>query len=151
MPLKNGNLTHTERRIAETMAVTGDAQLTATKLGLSGPGVYKALQRPAVDAHRHKAAQAALDNELLPLAINAHRRILSDPRTPAGAVVQAVKLAYDRTLGSEDAGKTKEPHEMTPEELAQAIGLLERVAADRAKVITPSTIVDEAPEPSIFD
>lgn len=155
MPLKNGKLTHTERRIAETMAVTGDAAATAAKLGLSGPGVYKALQRPAVQAEQAKKYNEMLFSDILPLAVAAHKRILSDPRTPAGAVVQAVKLAYDRTLGSEDAGRAKEPHEMTPEELAQAIGLLERVASERAKPVNAVEVddvedvaetIDDAPE-----
>jgi len=136
MPRKNGHLTAMERGVAAQMAATGDATYTAAKLGMSGPGVYKAIARPAVQAEIARQHQEMLFTELLPLAVAAHKRILSDPRSPAGAVVQAVKLAYDRTLGADEANRTKEPHEMTPEELATAIGTLERVAAERAKPVS---------------
>lgn len=91
-----------------------------------------------------RQTQKMLFEDILPLAISAHRRILTDPRAPAGAVVQAVKLAYDRTLGAEDAGQSKEPSEMTGEELAQSIATLERIAAARAKP------VNDEPEPDVF-
>jgi hypothetical protein len=151
MPLKSGRLTVSERGVAEQVALTGSPAAAAAKLGMSASGVRAALTRPAVQAEIAKKQQELLFSDILPLAVAAHKRILSDPRTPAGAVVQAVKLAYDRTLGSEDAGRAKEPHEMTPEELAQAIGLLERVASERAKPVNAVEIddvetIDEAPE-----
>jgi len=135
MPLKNGHLTALERGVAREMAATGSALHTAAKLRASETGVRQAIARPAVQAEIARQHQEMLFTELLPLAVAAHKRILSDPRSPAGAVVQAVKLAYDRTLGADEANRTKEPHEMTPEELATAIGTLERVAAERAKPV----------------
>lgn len=134
MPRKGGSLTGVERQIAATYAVTGSQEFAAFKAGVTRQGVSAALQRPAVQAEATKAAQDALFGELLPLAVAAHKRLLSDPKTPAGAVVQAVKLAYDRTLGA-DGAQSKEPHEMTGEELATAIAALERVAAERAKPV----------------
>ena len=49
----------------------------------------------------------------------------------------------DRTIGKEDAAAGKEPHEMTAEELQQAIEQLEREAGNRAKVINPSASKDD--------
>ena len=41
-----------------------------------------------------------LSNEILPLAVAAHRRLLTDQRTPAGTLVQGVTFSYtnDQTL-----------------------------------------------------
>jgi hypothetical protein len=56
--------------------------------------------------------------------------------------------AHDRTLG-EAGARSKEPHEMTPEELAEAIATLSRIASERATpVIEIGAEVDDA---SIFD
>jgi hypothetical protein len=152
MPYKSGRLTPLERGVIKEMAVTGSVAATAAKIGASEHSVYQAAQRPAVQAEIARQTQKLLFEDILPLAVSAHRRILTDPRAPAGAVVQAVKLAYDRTLGSDEAGKGKEPHEMTPDELAQSIATLERIAAARAKPVNPPSIDEEAtPEPDIFE
>ncbi len=150
MPLKNGQLTRQERSVAEQAALLGSAGAVARKLGASISGVHAALARPAVQAEIARQTQEKLFSDILPLAVAAHKRLLSDPRTPAGAVVQAVKLAYDRTLGTDEAMRGKEPHEMTPEELAQAIGTLERIAADRAKPVHLEP-VDDRPDGDIFE
>lgn len=148
MPLKNGRMTPQERAVANTMALTGDQQAAALRSGLSLSGTRQALMRPAVQAEIARKHQEMLFSDILPLAVAAHKRILTDPKAPAGAVVQAVKLAYDRTLGSEEAGMGKEPHEMTPEELGEAIATLSRIAADRARPIVTLEANEEA---GIFD
>lgn len=152
MPLKNGRLTAAERGVAAEMANTGSPAFAATKTGLSLSGVRQALARPAVQAEIARQHNEMLFRDILPLAVAAHKRLLSDPRTPAGATVQAVKLAYDRTLGSEEGARSKEPHEMTPEELAEAIATLSRIASDRARPVLEgsASTIDEEPEPSIF-
>jgi hypothetical protein len=78
---------------------------------------------------------AILNNELLPLATAAHRRLLTDPRTPAGALVQAVRLTYDRALGAPGQDPEKELFEYTAEELTAAIQRLEILKADRARPV----------------
>jgi len=158
MPLKSGKLTPLERGVAAEMAATGLPGHTATKLGMSPAGVRSALARPAVQAEIARKQQELLFSSILPLAVSAHKRILSDPKAPAGAVVQAIKLAYDRTLGAEDAGRSKEPHEMTGEELATSIATLERVASERARPVPAHDVedatvetIDEPAAKSIFD
>lgn len=102
----------------------------------------KALQTPHVQAEIARIQTERLFNEVLPLAVQVHIDLLTNPATPAGARVQAVKLAYDRTLGGDATSATKEPHEMTADELARAIddaklraAALESVKADRARPI----------------
>jgi len=155
MPLKNGRLTAVERGVAAQMALTGSPAAAAAKIGVSVSGVRQALARPAVQAEIARQHNEMLFRDILPLAVAAHKRLLSDPRTPAGATVQAVKLAYDRTLGSEEGAKSKEPHEMTPEELAEAIATLSRIASDKARPVIELDLSDhdavEAEERSIFD
>ena len=150
MPYKNGRLTATERLIAKSVALVGNAGAAAIRAGVTERGVEMALTRPAVQAEIARQHEEMLFRDILPLAVAAHKRLLTDTRTPAGATVQAIKLAYDRTLGAEGAGQSKEPHEMTPEELAQAIAALERVAFDRAKTVAPDQL-DDGPDPGIFD
>lgn len=101
-----------------------------------------ALKRQDVNAEIARIQAERLFNEVLPLAVQVHIDLLTSPSTPAGAKVQAVKLAYDRTLGSDQAGAGKEPHEMTPQELQKALddarlqaAALESVKADRARPI----------------
>jgi hypothetical protein len=152
MPRKGGKLTAGERSIAQSYAVTGDKAFAAVKAGLSvrAGTVDKALQRPAVQAEIARIQQEKLFNDVLPLAVAVHEAILRDPKAPAGARVQAVKLAYDRTLGRDEAFKGKDPHEMTPDELAKAIDELKRAAADKARPVLELEVVDDEPGEDVF-
>jgi hypothetical protein len=147
MPTKRGTLTPQERKLAAVYAGTGDGTYAATKAGYAHPTVAasKALARPAVQAAIREEQTAKLNNELLPLAVRAIERLLLDPRTPAGATVQAAKLVMDRTLGDTGAAGGKEPHEMTGEELARALDRLRQEAAERAKPVIEGVAVQVEP------
>lgn len=144
MPDKTGRITGRERIFANEMAATGDGTYAATKAGYAQPqrDAWRNMEKPLVQAEVARLTQEQLFNDILPLAISAHKQLLQDPNTPAGARVQAVKLAYDRTLGLSADLAGKEPHEMTGEELARAIGQLESVAAAKAKPVDQAPIVD---------
>lgn len=131
--------------MSEAYAVTGDKQFAAFKAGVSATSnaVGKALQRPAVQVEIAKVQQERLFNDVLPKAVEVHLRLLNNEKTPAGALVQAVKLAYDQTLGREEAARQKEPHEMTADELAAAIAMLQRVKSDRATTIIEAEPLDD--------
>lgn len=146
MPDLKGRLGSQEAVFAKVFAETGNKALAAKEAGYSQPhtAASKALSRPGVQAEIARIQQEMLFSDILPLAVQVHKQILADERTPAGARVQAVKLAYDRTLGSQDGGNAKEPHEMTPDEIAEAIAKLEQAAASKAKPI-------EQPEASVFE
>jgi len=149
LPRKNGSLTPKEQVFAERMASTGDRIYSASKAGLAHPNVA-ASQLMARDAVRAEVVRRHTDmlfNELLPLAVEAHRKLLTDTAVPAGARAQAVKLAYDRTIGaSEGSADQKDPSEMTLDEIIQRTEALQRERADRARDVTPSS-----PESSVFD
>lgn len=135
MPVKGGTTTPQERKFIERYALHGDAQKASIESGYRQASTgYKVLQRPAVNAEIVKAQQERLNNHLLPLAINALERLLTDKKTPAGAVVQASKLVLDKTLGG-DNPEGKAPHEMTGDELQRALDRLRQEAAARAKPV----------------
>ena len=137
MPDLKGRFTAQERTFSEAFAVTGDRAYSAGKAGLAQPATAasKMLAKPAIQAEIARIQTERLFSEVLPLAVEQHLALLRNAATPAGARVQAIKLAYDRTLGGDDAHPAKEPHEMSADEIAEAISKLESVAASRAKPI----------------
>lgn len=142
---KKDYLNRQHQKFAQVYAETGNGTYAAVQAGYDKSPAARASQNlstPKIQAEIARIQQAILYDEILPLATAAHKRILSDPKTPAGAVVQAVKLAYDRTLGSDEAGATKQPHEMSPDELALAIAALTRAAAEKAKDVEAVIIED---------
>lgn len=144
MPLKNGHQTPQERALIEAYVASGDKKQAGIAAGYAHPvtRANAALARPAIAAEVTRLQLERISNELLPIAVDVHMRLLTDPGVAAGARVQAVKLAYDRAFGSQDAAGGKEPHEMTGAELASEIEKLKRRASDLAKPIIdaePST------------
>lgn len=155
MPLKDGRFTPREKAFVERMARTGDAAYSAEKAGYGTPSVKgpQVFARPAVKAAVLQRADQILRDELLPLALATHKRLLTDKLTPAGAALGAVKLAYDRTLGVDEGKADKEPSEMTYDELTASIDTLRReqeARADQARDVTPEQ-VSEADASTVFD
>jgi hypothetical protein len=143
MPLKNGHLTPQEQGLAAAYVATGSVRRAGEAVGYAHPlpAAHKALQRPAIAAEVTRLQLERISNELLPLAVDVHKELLTSKTTPAGAKVQAVKLAYDRAFGSQDAAGGKEAHEMTGDELAAAIDKLRMRQADLAKPIIDIEVV----------
>lgn len=131
------------------MAATQERGYSAEKAGYSHPdqAAAKLLQRPQVVAEIARVQTERLFQEVLPAAINCLASIINSPTAPAGARVQAAKVVLANTLGLDGATQVKEPHEMTPDELAEQISKLERIAAERAKDVTPA----KPQESGIFD
>lgn len=147
MPTQRGALTAAEKTFAAAYATTGDSAYSAQRAGYrTTAGGSMALARPAIQAEIVRLQTEKLFATILPLAIEQHEKLLRNDATPAGAKVQAIKLAYDRTLGLGEGGEAKEPHEMTAEELDAAIQKLRRAAADRAK-----PVIEHDPDPGVFD
>ncbi|MGF7008124.1 hypothetical protein [Aminobacter sp. BE322] len=123
--------------LAEAYATTGNKAFARHQAGMSAisGNADKALQRPAVQAEIARVQLERLFNEALPAAVSTIVSILNNDKAPAGARVQASKVVFDRTLGRDEAFKGKDPHEMTPDELAKAIDELKRLAADKAKPV----------------
>lgn len=135
-------MTYAETRIAEVMAATGNKRYAAldAKVSPTSGAVERALARPAVQEEIRRQQVAKLFKEALPAAVQCLVSIMTDAKAPAGARVQASKVVLDRTLGEDEDGTRKEPHEMSAEEIAEQIAKLEQVAFERAKT------VDVAPE-----
>lgn len=154
MPLKDGKLTPREQAVSRVMAETGQMRYVKAQTGMSEQGIRKALARPAVQAEIARIQTERLFTDALPAAVDCLVGIIRSDKAPAGARVQAAKVVLDRTLGSDEAGKAREPSEMSPDELAREIEKLTRIASERAKPVLdlePSTIdEDDEPEPSIF-
>lgn len=136
-------MTPKERVFIEHMARTNDATYAAEKAGYAAPSVSggKMARNDRVMAHVRAEALKALQTELLPLAIATHRRLLSDAAVPAGAQVQAVKLAYDKALGEQDGKSAKDLADMSYDELMQSIADLQQAIdakAEGAKDVTPA-------------
>lgn len=129
------------------MANTGDSTYAATKAGYGSPMSLgsQLMGKPAIKAEVLRKAEQILRDELLPLALAAHKRLL-DPTTPHGAQLGAVKLAYDRTLGEDEGKADKEPSEMSYDELQRSIDQLKQAQdalAGQARDITPESGVFE--------
>lgn len=150
MPRKNGHLTTQETKFAAVFADTGNAQHAGREAGFSRPDAhsYTVLKRPAVQGEIARIQMERLNNTLLPLAVGAIERLLTDKRTPAGAVVQAAKLVMDRTLGSDDNSR-KDPHEMTGDELTKQLDRLREEATKRGKIIDVTP--ESAAQSGVFD
>lgn len=156
MPRKSGKQTPQERVFIDAYVARGDAKAAAEAAGYKLPGIAgnNVLARPAIQAEIVRLQQERIANELLPLAVDVHKALLTGANVPAGAKVQAVKLAYDRAFGPDDAARDKEPHEMSAEELAEAIDKLKRVASERAQPVIDGQareIPDSEPESGVFE
>lgn len=151
MPLKNGKLTPRERGFSAVMAATGDGAYAAAKIGARSPHAraHEMLARPAVQAEIVRLQTERLFNEILPLAVQEHKALLTNALTPAGAKVQAIKLAYDQTFGRDAAAAGKDPSEMNGDELASAIDRLYQERANRAKPVVQ--LEESSPKTGAFD
>lgn len=146
-------MTPQEDAFIDAYVASGDAQYAGTKAGYAAPSKssYKALARPDVHAEIIRRQQARLTEELLPLAVECLNRLITDKRTPAGAAFNAAKYVIDRGLGAVE-NMDKEPHEMSPDELAKQIQQLRDEAAKRSGKIIDVTPVDITPQSAgIFD
>jgi phage terminase small subunit len=138
MPIKSGALTPQELKFVETLASSGDPAYAFKAAGYKGArNLSVVMKRPAIQAAVIESQRTRLVNEALPAAVACILEIIRNPKAPAAARVQAAKLTFDRVLPAHSDGSTKEPHEMTPEELAQAIDKLESIAAGKARQIEP--------------
>lgn len=142
----------TDRQIsfAHHYAVTGDRRYAVEKAGLKGKWEVEAarLRRdPRVLAEIAAEQETRLFSEALPAAVACLVEIITNKSAAAGARVQAAKVVFDRTFGKGEDGREKQPHEMTGEELAAAIGRLEEQAAAKAKPI----VIEPASKADLFD
>lgn len=149
MPDKTGRRTPREKTWVRHYAMTGDAVYAAEKAG------YGAVAMAASNNSRNellvedarKISAAQLAGPILKQAVKRHLALLDDPKTTGQTLNRAIEMAYKYGLPEGPDGQRKQPHEMTAEELAQAIATLRRAAADQAKPVLDL----EAAQPSVFE
>lgn len=142
MPLKDGSLTRGEQAFAMAYAELGDVKAAEKKAGIATNHGYAVLKRPEVQREIVAQQTARMTAEALPLAVQTLINVMGSEKAPAAARVQAAKVVLDRTLGAAGEGQAKDIHEMTPDELAQAIATLEQQAASMAKPVSAPDIFD---------
>lgn len=153
MPNQKGRFTDKEKKFAQELAVLGDATKAAKMAGYSYPAqaAQHLRHNTAVQAEVVKIQIERINNHLLPLAVTAIERLLIDPKTPAGAQVQAAKLVFDRALG-ENATSDKAAHELTGDELSAQIDRLRLEVAKRTgQVIEGEVTPSPASAVGVFD
>jgi phage terminase small subunit len=128
---------------------------SATKAGYARPDVSatELMKSPVLQEEIRRQQLAKLFSTALPAAVNTLITIMSDEKAATGARVQAAKIVLDRTLGAQDGGQSKAPHEMTAEELqaelAQSklrLAALESTKAERARPVIEGESATTAPE-----
>ena len=147
MPLKDGRLTKGEVAFSRAYAGTGDKTYAATVAGYAMPAESAAqvLARPAVQESIKRRQMARLNNELLPLALDTIETIMRNDKATDSNKLTAAGLVMKYSVGQGEGSETKEPHEMTADEIQQQIERLRAAAADRARPVIeaePSSIDD---------
>lgn len=146
MPIKGGKMTRKENRFIDEMVKTGDKPYSAHRAGYAQPETagYIVANKDVIDAAIRQRSAARLNNEGVPIAINVLIDIALDIKQPGNTRVNAAdKILKHANAGIEAVGD-KEPHEMTADELAKAIEHLNRVKADKARLVIEQ-------DPGLFD
>lgn len=151
MPDKKGRFTPRERVFVKHVVDSGSPAYAAHRAGYASPEVSgsRLIAKPELAAEVAKVQLHRIRTEILPQAVKRHLAVLADERVTGQALNRAIELAYKYGLAEGAEGQTKEPADMTPEELGRAIDALKRAAADQAK-----PVLDLEAEPStssVFD
>jgi len=153
MPRKGGRFTPQEQTFVAEYVATGSKRAAGEAAGYASPLVKAnhVLSRPAIAAEVARLQLERLQNEILPLAVDVHKELLTAKGVPAGARVQAVKLAYDYVFGDNDKHDGKELHEMSAEQLQTQLDKLRRQQARIIAAEAVVTDVEQAPGAGVFD
>lgn len=145
MPVKSGRLTRRERAFATARAAGADVAAAARRAGYNSlSGAYDAEARPEVLAAIQAAQYARLIQEGVPVAVATLIEIAGDARQPAASRIAASRVIVDRGLPVGDPARDKRPEDMSGDELARAIGALQRRASELAR---PVDVIELAPAP----
>lgn len=153
MPKVNGRFTEQERKFIEVVAVTGDAKIAAKEAGYrNASSPCRKMMSPAVLAEITRVQTEKLVTDLAPIALATLQDVMTSKTAPAAARVQAAKVVLDKGgVGVRAAdSEGKEPHEMSGDELAQAIQRLTAEVTERKRP-TIEAVATPVPEGSIFD
>lgn len=153
MPLQNGKLTAKEALFVGHMAASGNAQYAAKMAGYSQPAVegWKKSQDPVIAEATRKAQVVRLNNDLLPKSLDLLEKVILDDKEATRNRITAAQTVLKYSLGQSEGADSKEPHEMTPQELQARIDSLRRAMADKARPVIEGQAVEQGPDASVFD
>jgi hypothetical protein len=144
------NLTEQQRAFVRHLALTGDYFASGTKAGYLSPEDVG--RRVAALPHVQEALRQEIDRlftgRLVPLAVKALERVLTDDKANPAAVVAAAKAAFDRGgFGPQsDKAPALDAASMSTEQLRNLAGGLQAELATRAQDVTPN-----APKRPVID
>ena len=149
MPVKGGKLTAQEAQFVGHFAATGDPTYAAKMARYSQPQAqgWQKAHNPAIVEATRKAQIVRINNDLLPKALDLIERVIMDDKEATRNRLTAAQIVVKYSLGGKDDGESKEPHEMTPEELQARIDQLRRAQADKARPVIEH---EAAPDPDVF-
>lgn len=159
MPTQRGAMTGAEKVFAQRYAVTGDATYAAEKAGYAYPAqaAHHNLAKPAVRAAIAKKNDEVLQNELVPMALACLMDVLAEKnqeKYQVNARLKAADTVLKHARAANEAGETKELHEMTFEELQTAIlagnARLTALQAENNVIEHEPEAPAETPEQGIF-
>jgi hypothetical protein len=143
-------LTPKQWAFAQELALTGDYVAATTKAGYLFPETEG--RRVAALPHVQEAVRQEIERlftgRLVPLAVKALERVLTDPTVNAAAVVAAAKAAFDRGgfAPKTDSAGALDAASMSSEQLRGLANGLEAELAKRAEVLP-----DSAPKRPVID
>lgn len=154
MPLKSGMFTAKEREFIKTMSDTGNAVYAAYQAGYANPETRgpQLANNALVMEECRRQNQFEIATVLVPLALKRHTGLLSDPKTPPGVLQRSIDSAYKHGLVKPEEGFSKDPADMTPEELTTYRDQVVRRLAELAKPVIEGESTPVAPSaPNPFD
>lgn len=149
MPKKSGKMTPQEALFIGYLASTDDPTYAAKMARYSQAQAqgWQKSHNPAIIEATRKAQIKRLNSDLLPKSLDLLEKVLGDDKEATRNRLTAAQTVLKYSLGQSDSAESKEPHEMTPQELQDRIDSLRRAMADKAKPIIDS----KASETSVFE
>lgn len=153
MPLKNGRKTVQEATFIGFAAKTGDAVYAARMAGYADPvkRAYDKTHDPAVMEAVRKAQVTRLNNDLLPKSLDLLEKVILDDKEATRNRITAAQTVLKYSLGQSEGADSKEPHEMTPQELQSRIDALRKAMSDKAVQVIEGKASEPGPDASVFD
>lgn len=148
MPDKKGRFTDQERAFVDAYVSTGDA-ITAAKLaGYKSPQVsaWQKLHTPAVVAEIQRHSYVRIHAEGVPAALDHLISLAKDEKAAPKDRTQAASVILRHAKGDIGGAGAKELHEMSPDELDQAIQRIRAEMAARARPIIEGTATELEPD-----
>lgn len=153
MPIKSGKLTAQEAQFIGYLAATDDPTYAAKMARYSQPQAqgWQKSHNPAIVEATRKAQITRLNNDLLPKSLDLLEKVILDDKEATRNRITAAQTVLKYSLGQSEGADSKEPHEMTPQELQARIDSLRRAMADKARPVIEGQAVEQGPDASVFD